>query len=247
LPGLLALLLCSSCKTKKLLTTKLKPIPAEELNIKNKNSELVCNWFAAKAKVLYQKDDSKLPFTMSYRIRKDSVIWISVLSPIGMEGARILITKNSIQVLDRLNKKCYQKDYKFAKKYIPLDLDFETIQSILLNKRISTETSQLSSFVKNDQYLLRTESNEMSYDLYINSKDFYTEKAEIKHKFLNYSATIDYQDHKEYVDFGFIPLTTIFSLKGSVPITLKISLAKITPNNPQRIPFKIPESYSIEK
>ncbi|HAR20844.1 MAG TPA: DUF4292 domain-containing protein, partial [Cytophagales bacterium] len=41
---------------------------------------------------------------LTIRIRKDSVIWISVNPALGIEVVRALITKDSIFVIDKIHK-----------------------------------------------------------------------------------------------------------------------------------------------
>ena len=60
-------------------------------------------WVTGKAKVEVYEGTNKTEFTASIRMRKDSAIWLSVSPALGLEVARVLITRDSIRVIDRLN------------------------------------------------------------------------------------------------------------------------------------------------
>lgn len=54
------------------------------------------------------------------------------ITKLGLEGARILITRDSIFVLDRLNKKAYLSGLDMAKSYTGIDADFSLLQAMLI-------------------------------------------------------------------------------------------------------------------
>src|ERR1700756_309240 len=67
--------------------------------------------FSAKIKVEYEDSHGKQPNTTAYvRIIKDSMIWVSLYATVfNIEAFRILITKDSVFVLDKINKEAQQR------------------------------------------------------------------------------------------------------------------------------------------
>lgn len=63
---------------------------------------------------------------------KDSVIWISLRS-FAIEGMRLCISKDSIKMIDRINNKYYYKDYESFARKLQIDIDYNSIQSIITN------------------------------------------------------------------------------------------------------------------
>src|SRR4026208_2558948 len=63
------------------------------------------NTFSGKIKVNF--DDSRgknNDFNAFIRIRKDSVIWVSINAALGIEAFRIMITPDSVKVLNKIDK-----------------------------------------------------------------------------------------------------------------------------------------------
>src|SRR5215510_10227503 len=57
------------------------------------------NWLTAKAQVQYSnKGEESESFDVNLRIRKDNAIWLSVTPLLGIEVARVLITRDSLQI-----------------------------------------------------------------------------------------------------------------------------------------------------
>lgn len=69
-------------------------------------------------------------FPANIQIKKDSVIWVSVV--VGLEAARAVINQDSIFLLDRLNRKYYKLSFTELSKQFNFDLNYTLIQSLLL-------------------------------------------------------------------------------------------------------------------
>ncbi len=61
--------------------------------------------FNGKVNVDYKSDDGKkYNVNATIRMYKDSAIWISANAILGIEAMRVLVTKDSVKLLDKLNK-----------------------------------------------------------------------------------------------------------------------------------------------
>lgn len=69
-----------------------------------------------------------------FRIRVDSVIWVSVNSVGGIEVARALLTPDSIHVIERIENQVWEGNYELLKQLLGFQASFADIQAILLNR-----------------------------------------------------------------------------------------------------------------
>ncbi|HOZ30451.1 MAG TPA: DUF4292 domain-containing protein [Bacteroidales bacterium] len=76
--------------------------------------------------------ESSETFSGIIRMQKDSIMWISLRS-YNIEGARIVITNDSVKYLNRLDNTYYLGDFSFFTEKFQIDLDYNAIQSILTN------------------------------------------------------------------------------------------------------------------
>lgn len=142
--------------------------------------------------------EENISFNGNLRIKRDSIIWISLSSIFGIEVARIMLTPDSLKFIDRLNKKYFTGDYKYLNKIFlsddlsaialakseNIDLDYFTIQSILTNELFiypySSNTLEAIKdyklYVDSNMYCLQSHSNK-EIDKYLKNN---TEKSEDK-------------------------------------------------------------------
>jgi len=89
------------------------------------------DYLSAKVKVNYTDADRDVKGNASVRIRKDSLIWISLSPGLGIEAARGIITKDSLFFLDRINNVVYIYGYKELSKKFNFNVNYKIIESII--------------------------------------------------------------------------------------------------------------------
>lgn len=68
------------------------------------------------------------------KIKRDSIVWVSVSAMLGIEVARIKMTPDSLFVINRLQSSYYAGNYGYARQLLHFDFDFRTVQSLLLDE-----------------------------------------------------------------------------------------------------------------
>jgi outer membrane lipoprotein-sorting protein len=96
----------NSCKTSKVAEEKTvaKTQAVDTIFHNMQEHQLKYKWFAGKFMAIYKSGDKKQTFSGQFRIRKDSVIWLGIYATMNIEVFRILITPDSIKMLNRLDK-----------------------------------------------------------------------------------------------------------------------------------------------
>lgn len=132
------LLAMGSCKTPKTLTvTKLKPISTNRL-IRNieENAFNYHSFDIKKISCQYETPDEKASFRASLESVKDEYILLS-LSKINLPVAKLLLTPDSIKMVNYFEKTYFARNYSSLNKFFSADVDFDIIQSILSNNVFS--------------------------------------------------------------------------------------------------------------
>ncbi len=113
--------------------------------------------FSAKLKVNYQDKDGEQPeLTVILKMQKDSAIWISVngtILGINMEVFRLLITPDSVKLIDKRAKLIHYRSVNYLRELTQLPFDFYTVQDLLIGNPIYFDKNILS-YRRNDQAVL---------------------------------------------------------------------------------------------
>lgn len=99
-------------------------------------NEVKFDYLSAKAKVDFEGSKNTFSATANFRMQKDSIIWISLSPGLGVEVARVYICRDSISVVDKLNRKYMVMTYADLKKKYNYEVDFHLIESIILGNLI---------------------------------------------------------------------------------------------------------------
>lgn len=88
------------------------------------------DWISYQMKINMREDDEQLAFQCFVVNRTDSLIYLN-LNKSGIELARVVLTPDSVILVNKLEKQFYRGDYSIMNKMFGFPLDFQMAQSIL--------------------------------------------------------------------------------------------------------------------
>lgn len=250
-----------SCKsTEKAKRSSLEGKKTDYLIQQMKNNEFSFDTFSAKSVITVKQDGKKNTFKSTIRIKKDSAIWISITPLFGIEMARVLITNDTVKVINRIDKQYFIGDYDYINNRYNVDLEYEVLQAILLGNSIAFELDEKVKFSidKEDYYLgnLRKRKARKADDkpkkiekqkdeivsLWINQSTFRIDK------FLFSDLTADRFIMGEYsnqlqVEDQLLPEYLYFELQSAKPATVEIQYSRVSLNQPLKFSFNISSKY----
>ena len=142
---------------KKIIKEPLKEKGADFLFGQLKKNEFHFDWLNIKfsAEVTFNKNSNS--FSGNARIRKDSAIWLAIYPALGIEAVRILVTTDSVKMLNRIAQTYFCGDFKYINQLLQTDLDFDMLQSLLVGNDFSSyENDVFKATVDDKLYLLST-------------------------------------------------------------------------------------------
>ena len=105
--------------------------------------------FSGRAKVNYEGGDgNSYDLTANIRIRKDSMIWISVSALLGIEAIRMVITRDSVRILQKQGHIYRLRSVGYLQQEIHLPLDFASLQDLLIGNPTYLDTSNVLFYRK---------------------------------------------------------------------------------------------------
>lgn len=165
--GLILLIGLSSCEVfKKGSSQKLKKRSVEDLLAKKSEAIYSDQYFGAKIKTKYWENGVKGESVyVNLRMKKDSLIWMSISPAIGVsvEVARAMVTKDSIYLLDKINKKYYVRSFDFLQETVKYPIDFQLAQHLILGDTPSACNLNTSNH-RGEKYQLKGENCSLELD-----------------------------------------------------------------------------------
>jgi hypothetical protein len=186
---------------------------------------------------------------MSLRIRKDSLIWVSVVPGLGIEVARLRITPDSVYLVNRLNKTYFAGDYSLLREKFKVDVDFAMVQAILLGNYLPGEPGQEKVMTEPPLQHIRREEASLQIDQFLDLSDFKLKKLTIKDLQTNDALQVDYSAFEILEDHSFARLARIAvqqnkgnETKGTLAA---LEYSKVSLNEAGlSFPFSIPQGYA---
>jgi hypothetical protein len=225
-----------------------------------KENEFNYNWLTSKFSAEVITEDNKQSFTVSVRAKKDSAMWLSV-SVLGIEGARMLITQDSVRFMDKLNNKYFVGDYQYLSKLLSIDVDFETMQSVLIGNSMEfyDEDEKLKSGKDSTFYLLTTikkrklkkalkdnpenaTNKDLAQRIWLHPLTFKVYQIVINDFPNDRTFTANYSNF-QVIDSSYFPFKANFVIQAQKKIVLDIDYSKVVHDKPQTMPFNIPAKY----
>jgi len=99
-------------------------------------------YYTAKAAIELNWPGDNKSFKAQVRSVKDSAAWISVVPALGIEVARVLITRDSLKLLDKLHDQYFVGDTGMAKKKFGMQPSLSLLQQALLGKAIGLDPNE---------------------------------------------------------------------------------------------------------
>jgi len=203
---------------------------------------------STKARFRYADGDKDISATATIRILKDSMIWLSVTPGLGIEAARGLITKDSIIILNRLEKEYYAYDFKGLSAMFNMDLNYNLVQSALIGDMPFAIVGD-EEITKEDKYfLLKQTFGPFTINNSIGRETMKLEKIYVADAGGQNSLQVEYNDFRA-LGSGSFPFKSLISLlyaSGNTPSKTIIEIEHSKADLDQEglsFPFSVPSKY----
>ena len=261
--AMIAIIEMSSCRTaKKIQATiakkdtvslKITNTSAEDSIIVVKNAlidvhkkEHIFKTFSAKIKVEFQDSKGKQPNITAYvRILKDSLIWISGYATVfNIEAFRVLVNKDSVFVIDKINKQVQLRSIDYLQEVTQIPFDFKTLQNLLIGNPVFLDDSVVSYKETESKILLATLGKYFKNLLTIEKSNKFLLHCKLDDVNINRNRTADitYSNYENNngIDFSTYREVTV-SEKNKIDIQLNFKQWEFNKDLP--INFSIPQNY----
>ncbi len=209
------------------------------------NNKIDFNFFSAKINVIYKDaEDKEYNLNTFLRMKKDSLIWVSVNAVFGIEVMRLLISRDSVKILDKQNKLYTARSISFLHEVSGLPLDLKTMQNLLMGNVIFLEP-EIPAFNKTGNELTLLSIGNFFRNLAIfNASDYNILRSRLDYvdPQSKRSADLFYNNYvnKSGVKFSETRKIVVNDVKK---LSLDMDFKQFDFNEELTFPFSIPQNY----
>ncbi|NUM32454.1 MAG: DUF4292 domain-containing protein [Bacteroidetes bacterium] len=223
-------------KTPKIVADTTKPMLAQIKNVINNSFEY--DYLSFKSNCDYKDENTDQSFTMNFRMKKDSIIWISITA-VGFEVARVKFDKDSVKILNRIGKKYYIYDYNYVKKMLGTSLNITQIQNLLTANIIFKPENYSTINIEN-----RYRANEGYVENIIEiDKKYKISEQILQHLVEKTQATVVYTNYKKTEDQFFPGETEINVTTPAKNLKIVLRSSNLNYSDIESFPFEISSKY----
>jgi hypothetical protein len=277
--AVLLTLVLSSCKNKKKLNKDKEEIivetidsldnrcrldfkTAKTLSKRMMDNEFEFVWVNAKANVTTFIDEKEENFDIRVSVKRDSAILVTIQYLLGIQVAKILVTKDSVTLVNYIDKTYFVGDVNYINEFLNADIDYELLQAVLFGNSAEflDEEAKLKPVADrtNCRYLLSTQRKRrlrkiqtgstetkdalqiltLKPDNYKIITNEFVEPATSRRFIANYSQFTQ-------KDSVYAPYHVDIDILAEKKANIKIDYVRIEKNKPQRLFLSIPAKYDL--
>jgi len=214
--------------------------------------------FNAKADI----DKSFNSFSGHIRIKRDSLIWVSISALFGIELFRILISQDEVKMLNRTNNTYFIGNYSIINRMFNAPLDFDMLQAFItgndfsfyendvfvatidsnLHKLSTTNRKKITVYTTNKTELKKV----LIQDIWLNPVSYKIVRQKIKSQNqVDNVVGIEYSNFTEEKNKKKFPGKIDFNIKSGDNIyIINLEYSKVEIDKPFNFSFNIPDKYT---
>jgi len=206
------------------------------------------NTFSAKVKVDYEGKESNDEATAFIRLKKDSVLWMSLRGPLGIEGIRVLITKDSVTVMNMLKKHVQLRSISYLQEVTKLPFDFYTLQDIIIGNPVYVDSNIVSYQTnQNNELLVLMIGKLFKHLVTLDNTDYKIlhSKLDDVDAVRNRTCDITFSEYNSSTGIPFATKRRI-SVAEKSKLDINLDFKQYSFNQPLTFPFNIPKNYKAQ-
>ncbi|MCC7467091.1 MAG: DUF4292 domain-containing protein [Saprospiraceae bacterium] len=198
----------------------------------------------AQARIFFDGNGQSIAATANLIWIRDSILWINV-KKFGLEAARALITRDSVYLLNRLEKSYSVKGVESLQREYSLPAGFELIQSLVLATPWFFQDIPLEADVKDGAHRLSGANGRYAVDYRLDNNQFRLRKEIFVAPRNAQTVAVSFDDYKKDTKAGWFPyLRTLEAFSPETgELRIAIELNDVQINVPKSFRFEIPKHY----
>ncbi len=205
--------------------------------------------FSAKVRVEYDGKEGGDEATAFIRLEKDKMMWLSLRGALGIEGFRLLVTRDSVKVMNLLQKKVQYRSINYLQEITELPFDFKTLQDLIVGNPVFVDSNVVSYRTNGNNELLILMVGKLFKNLITLDNSNYRmihSKLDDVDIIRNRTCDISFNNYETPSGFAFSTKRRI-TVSEKSKLDINLDFKQYDFNKPVTFPFSVPKNYKVAK
>ncbi len=245
----LPVLVTTSCRSKKKAVAAIDNSNVNKDDKKQvfkaiKTNRFNFEYFSAKSSCTFRDKKNKYSFNLNIRMKRDKKIWMSA-SALFFEVARVLITKDSVHIINYYEKSVTSRSISLMHQYLGTKLTLGQIQDVLVGNSILEHDVNTSSYVLSDERpTVTTRIKQYLFNEIFHYEHFRPTFVKGDERGSVNKIDLEYKEFTQ-VNNRLIPqFAKVVAVTNNNTITATLKYSDISTEEVKNWPFKIPAKYA---
>jgi Domain of unknown function (DUF4292) len=210
----------------------------------DQNMMAKAEWLSGSARIRVDGSGQSIAANVNIIWKRDSAIWLNV-KKLGIEGVRALVTRDSVYLINRLEKYYSIKSIATLQREYGLPGGFDALQNTLLGQPWFFKDILLQSDIRDSLHRLSGSNNFWLVDYRMREGSFTLAASSYLQKKEGRSAGLSFENYKKTPFSGYFPyLRRIEAFSPETgEMNLEIEFNDVDLNTPKTWRFDIPKHY----
>lgn len=212
---------------------------------KIKGKQIKFTTFSSKVKVDYSDDKNRrFDFNAFLRMKKDSAIWISIIAALNIEAYRVMITPDSLVIMDKINRTIQRKPLSYLQEITKVPFDYHTLEDLIIGNPIYLEKTIVAYADQGEKLSLSTVGEAFKHILTVSKNDLSVLFSKLDDVDVTRSRTanLSYAEYKMSGTWLFSEVRNI-SLSEKTKLDVVLDFKQVEFEKTLSFPFSIPKNY----
>jgi hypothetical protein len=204
--------------------------------------------FSSKVKVDYNDDkNNHFDFNAFVRMKSDSAIWVSIIAALNIEAFRVMITPDSLTIMNKLDRTIEKRSLSFLKELTKVPFDFKTLQDLIIGNPVYLDKNIISYTDQGDRISMSTIGDAFKHFITVSKTDLTLlfSKLDDIDATRSRAANLSYSEYAAAGNWMFAGIRKI-SLSEKTKIDVQLEFKQVEFEKPISFPFAVPKNYRVK-
>lgn len=243
--GFILSLISVSCGSKKGVTHEsMKNLTSKKVIKQYERTQPHFETLTVRMKGTYDDGYQSQSISLSMRIQKDEVIWISAKLGGLIPISKLMVTPDRVQFYEKLSSQYFDGDFSLISKWLGVEIDFEKLQNLLIGNvmyEIDKSHFELTNLEKG--YLLMNSGDQISKSMMLDKLTFRLLNQQMISNTDRKQILVSYPSYQTINYFIFPNKIDILVNKDGDQSKINIDFRSLELNQAVKFPFEMPSGY----